>query len=42
MNTSAVEQALAALGRRFSFHGEVDLLLVGGAAGMLPASRTGR
>jgi hypothetical protein len=44
MNTSAVEQALAALGRRFSFHGEVDLLLVGGAAGMLtgllPASRT--
>jgi len=43
MDTSTVEKALAALGRRFSYHTDVDVLLVGGAAGMLtgvlPASR---
>jgi hypothetical protein len=44
MNTTAVERALAMLGERFSYHTEVELLLVGGAAGMLtgllPPART--
>ena len=44
MNASAVEQALSTLGKRFSYHTEVELLLVGGAAGMLtgllPPART--
>ena len=44
MNASAVEQALSTLGKRFSHHTEVELLLVGGAAGMLtgllPPART--
>ncbi len=44
MNTAAVEQALEKLGERFSYHTEVELLLVGGAAGMLtgllPPART--
>ena len=35
MDVSAVEQALSRLGERFSYHTEVELLLVGGAAGML-------
>lgn len=35
MDVSAVEQALSRLGKRFSYHTEVELLLVGGAAGML-------
>ena len=44
MNASKVEQALSTLGKRFSYHTEVELLLVGGAAGMLtgllPPART--
>jgi hypothetical protein len=44
MNALAVEQALLTLGKRFSYHSEVELLLVGGAAGMLtgllPPART--
>ena len=44
MNTGAVERALEKLGERFSYHTEVELLLVGGAAGMLtgllPPGRT--
>lgn len=44
MNASTVEQALSTLGERFSYHTEVELLLVGGAAGMLtgllPPART--
>lgn len=44
MNTTAVERALEKLGERFSYHTEVELLLVGGAAGMLtgllPPART--
>lgn len=44
MNTPAVERALEKLGERFSYHTEVELLLVGGAAGMLtgllPPART--
>jgi hypothetical protein len=44
MNTTAVERALEKLGERFSYHIEVELLLVGGAAGMLtgllPPART--
>ena len=44
MDTALVEQALERLGQRFSYHTEVELVLVGGAAGMLtgvlPASRT--
>jgi hypothetical protein len=44
MNTTAVERALKKLGERFSYHTEVELLLVGGAAGMLtgllPPART--
>jgi hypothetical protein len=44
MDTTAVEQALEKLGARFTYHTGVDLLLVGGAAGMLtgvlPPART--
>jgi len=44
MNTIAVERALEKLGERFIYHTEVELLLVGGAAGMLtgllPPART--
>lgn len=44
MDTTAVEQALEKLGERFSYHTDVELLLVGGAAGMLtgllPSART--
>lgn len=44
MNTTAVERALQLLGERFTYHTQVELLLVGGAAGMLtgllPPSRT--
>jgi hypothetical protein len=44
MNTSTVERALARLGEQLRYHREVELLLVGGAAGMLTgvlaASRT--
>ncbi len=44
MDTPTVEQALSLLGARCSHHTEVELLLVGGAAGMLsgvlPRSRT--
>lgn len=44
MNATAVERAFEKLGERFSYHTEVELLLVGGAAGMLtgllPPART--
>jgi hypothetical protein len=44
MNTTGVERALEKLGERFSYHTEVELLLVGGAAamlsGLLPSART--
>ncbi|MBL0870483.1 MAG: hypothetical protein IBJ18_07910 [Phycisphaerales bacterium] len=44
MESGAVEHALERLGQRLSFRTEVELLLVGGAAGMLtgvlPAGRT--
>ena len=44
MNTTVIERALEKLGERFSYHTEVELLLVGGAAGMLtgllPPART--
>lgn len=44
MNTSAIEKGLARLGEVLRYHREVEMLLVGGAAGMvtgvLPASRT--
>lgn len=44
MNTTAVTRALEKLGERFSYYTEVELLLVGGAAGMLtgllPPGRT--
>lgn len=43
MNTSIVERALRRLGERLEYHTEVEILLVGGAAGMvagvLPAAR---
>lgn len=35
MNTSIVEQALARLGQVFKYERDVEILLVGGAAGML-------
>lgn len=35
MDTSTIEQALRALGTSFSYHTDVEILLVGGAAGML-------
>jgi len=44
MDTTTVERALEKLGERFTYHTGVDLLLVGGAAGMLtgvlPPART--
>ena len=44
MDTPLVERALRLLGERLAYHREVELLLVGGAAGMLtgllPPSRT--
>lgn len=44
MNTTAVERALQRLGECLDYHRDVELLLVGGAAGMLtgslPATRT--
>lgn len=44
LSTTAVEQALQRLGERLDYHRDVELLLVGGAAGMvtgvLPAQRT--
>jgi uncharacterized nucleotidyltransferase DUF6036 len=44
MNTSIIERALKRLGDLLEYHEEVEILLVGGAAGMmtgvLPASRT--
>ncbi|MFZ4575111.1 MAG: DUF6036 family nucleotidyltransferase [Phycisphaerales bacterium] len=44
MDTTTVEHALTRLGERFSYHSQVELLLVGGAAcmltGLLPPSRT--
>lgn len=44
MNTSTVERALTRLGESLRYHREIEVLLVGGAAGMLtgvfPASRT--
>ncbi len=44
MNTTTVEHALERLGERLAYHREVELLLVGGAAGMLtgllPRTRT--
>lgn len=44
MTASVVEQALAKLGQNLDYPGEVELLLVGGAAamvtGVLPAART--
>lgn len=35
MNTSLVESALTRLGDVFEYHRDVEVLLVGGAAGML-------
>lgn len=44
MDTTTVERALEKLGERLSYHTDVELLLVGGAAGMLtgllPPTRT--
>jgi hypothetical protein len=44
MNTTVIELALQRLGETFIYHADVELLLVGGAAGMvtgvLPPSRT--
>jgi hypothetical protein len=35
MNTTEVERTLELLGERLSYHTSVELLLVGGAAGVL-------
>lgn len=44
MNTKSIETAFALLGKRFQYRSQVELLLVGGAAGMLtgllPPGRT--